>query len=63
MKNKFTHLIFKYIPNEYNLNQINQLAIKSIHTNKIQSKEYIHNRIHSESHNSINYLQYLCNFI
>ena len=40
MKNKFTQLLSKYILNECNLNQINQLVIKSIHTNKIQLNEY-----------------------
>ena len=50
MKNKFTHLMLKYILNEYNLNQINQLVIKSIHTNNIQSDEYNYNKIYSKSY-------------
>ena len=36
--------------NEYNINWINQLAFKSIHTNKIQPYEYNCKKIHSESH-------------
>ena len=49
LRDKFMHLVFKYIQNEYNLNQINQLAIKLIHTNNIQSYEYNYK---FKSHNS-----------
>ena len=49
VKRQITYSILKYIQNEYNLNKINQLAIKSIHTINIQSYEYNYNKIHSES--------------
>ena len=42
--------MLKYIKNQYNLNQINQLAIKLIHNINILSYEYNYNKIHSESH-------------
>ena len=51
--------MLKYIQNEYNLNQINQLAIKSMSTNmNINTVKYIQNHT-----SSINCLQYLNNFI
>ena len=51
--------MLKYIQNEYNLNQINQLAIKSMSTNmNIITIKYIQNHT-----SSINCLPYLNNFI
>ena len=46
VKRQTIHLMFKYIQNEHNLNLINQLAIKSIHTINIQSYEYNYNKIY-----------------
>ena len=62
LRDKSTHLMLKYIQNEYKLNQINQLAIKSIHTNNIQSDEYNYNKIYSISHNFNQLLTILIQF-